>query len=111
MKGIHLRIYTYENTRHQGKLLYEWLLHKAMELGIPGGSVFRAMAGYGRHGVLHEEHFFELAGTEPVLVEFIMRPEQADALLDLLRREKVQAFYARIEAEFGIISADSGSPR
>ncbi|TCT25285.1 DUF190 domain-containing protein [Thermomonas haemolytica] len=104
MKGIHLRIYTYENSRHAGKPLYEWLLEAAKAQGIPGGSVFRAMAGYGRHGVLHEERFFELAGSEPVLVEFITAPEQADALLEHLQQEGVQAFYARIEADFGVIA-------
>ncbi|MFT3790053.1 MAG: DUF190 domain-containing protein [Rudaea sp.] len=43
-------------------LLYEWLLERARKLGIHGGSAFRAIAGYGRHGRLHEQQFFELAG-------------------------------------------------
>ncbi|MCL6620027.1 DUF190 domain-containing protein [Thermomonas hydrothermalis] len=103
MKGVHLRIYTHESSRHEGALLYEWLLEQARTLGIPGGSVFRAMAGYGRHGVLHESNFFELAGTEPVLVEFIAQPEQADALLDRLQTAGIQVFYARLEADFGIV--------
>jgi PII-like signaling protein len=30
------------------------------KLGIHGGSAFKAIAGFGRHGVLHEDHFFEL---------------------------------------------------
>ncbi|MCR6495044.1 DUF190 domain-containing protein [Thermomonas sp. S9] len=111
MKGIHLRVYTYENSRHEGKPLYEWLLHKAMESGIPGGSVFRALAGFGRHGTLREERFFELAGTEPVLVEFVAPRAQIEAFLDLLRQQDVQVFYAMIEAEFGIVSAGSESPR
>ncbi|MHB1592333.1 MAG: DUF190 domain-containing protein [Sulfuricella sp.] len=31
-----------------------------------------AIAGYGRHGILHEYHFFELAGDLPVMVEFVV---------------------------------------
>jgi PII-like signaling protein len=103
MKGIHLRFYTYESRKHGGALLYEWLLEFARERGVSGGSAFRAIAGYGRHGRLHEQHFFELAGDVPVLVEFICGAGQADALLDALRAEHVHLFYARSEIEFDCI--------
>jgi len=33
---------------------------KSQVYGISGGSAFRAVAGFGRHGKLHEETFFEL---------------------------------------------------
>ena len=102
MKGTHLRLYTYENRKHGGALLYEWLLERAKALGVNGGSAFRAIAGFGRHGKLHEQHFFELAGDVPVLVEFILGEEQADALIERLRREQIHLFYARIATEFGV---------
>ncbi|MGH8040763.1 MAG: DUF190 domain-containing protein [Rudaea sp.] len=100
MKGIHLRFYTYENRKHGTRLMYEWLLEFAKANGIHGGSAFRAIAGFGRHGRLHEEHFFELAGDVPVLVEFIAGEVEADALIAALRAEQVHLFYARIVAEF-----------
>jgi PII-like signaling protein len=103
MIGTHLRFYTYENRRHDGALLYEWLLEHAKKLGVHGGSAFRAIAGFGRHGRLHEQHFFELAGDVPVLVEFILSDSEADALLTALREENVHLFYARLEAEFEVI--------
>lgn len=103
MKGIHLRFYTYENRKHGSVLMYEWLLERAKTLGIHGGSAFRAIAGFGRHGKLHEQHFFELAGDVPVLVEFILAETEADALLGVLRAENVQLFYARLAAEFDSI--------
>jgi PII-like signaling protein len=102
MKGVHLRFYTYENRKHGGALLYEWLLEAARGLGVHGGSAFRAISGFGRHGRLHEQHFFELAGDVPVLVEFILGDAEADALLDLLRQEKVHLFYARVPTEFDL---------
>ena len=40
-------------------------------MGVHGGSAFRAIAGFGRHGHMHEETFFELAGELAVKVEFI----------------------------------------
>ncbi|MGH8091087.1 MAG: DUF190 domain-containing protein, partial [Rudaea sp.] len=87
MKGMHLRFYTYENRKHGGQLEYEWLLEFAKARGVHGGSAFRAIAGFGRHGKMHEEHFFELAGDVPVLVEFIADAESADALIAALRDE------------------------
>lgn len=101
MKGIHLRLYTYENRKHDGLPVYEWLLERARKLGIHGGSAFKAFAGYGRHGKLHEQHFFELAGEEPVLVEFVVTEEQSDRLLQLLVAEGLALFYARLPAEYG----------
>ena len=107
MIGVHLRLYTYENRKHRGTLVYEWLLDRARQLGIHGGSAFKAMAGYGRHGRLHEQHFFELAGDIPVVVEFILSEAQAEELLGLIRAEELHLFYARMQAEF----ADTGGPR
>jgi uncharacterized protein len=107
MKGTHLRFYTYENRKHDGTLLYEWLLERAKKLGVHGGSAFRAIAGFGRHGRFHEQHFFELAGDVPVLVEFILDDPHADALLDDLRREKIHLFYARVPTEFDVTDPDA----
>ena len=103
MKGIHLRLYTYENRKHQGLPVYEWLLVRARQLGIHGGSAFKAMSGFGRHGKRHEQHFFELAGEEPVLVEFVLTPIEADLFLELLKVEELHLFYARLPVEYGVV--------
>ncbi len=100
MNGVHLRFYTVESRRIHHQPAYDWLLEQAKEMGIPGGSAFRAMAGYGRHGRMHEAHFFELA-EEPVLVEFVLSEQQADEFLALLEKERVQLFHARLPASFG----------
>jgi PII-like signaling protein len=107
MNGIYLRFYVHENRKHHGLLLYEWLLETAKKSGIHGGSVFRAIAGYGRHGVLHEQHFFELAGDLTVEVEFLLSHEEADMLLAVLRREQVRIFYAKVAAEFGMLDGQN----
>lgn len=103
MQGTHLRFYTYASRKHGSALLYEWLLEFARRQGMHGGSAFRAIAGYGQHGRLHEQHFFELAGDVPVLVEFICGAAEADALLAALRSQDVHLFYARQATEFGTI--------
>ena len=110
MQGSFCRFYVHENARHKSRLLWEWLLEQANYLGIRGGSAFRAMAGFGRHHVLHEAHFFELAGTLMVEVEFIVTEEEAKRLLDLVAAEKVRVFYALIPARFGVLSPDASDP-
>jgi PII-like signaling protein len=103
MNGTLLRFYVHENRKHDHILLYEWLLEHAKKLGIHGGSAFRAIAGFGRHGVLHEEHFFELAGDMTVAVDFAVTDIEADQLLALVREENVRLFYTRIPIEYGIV--------
>ena len=110
MQGSFFRFYVHEGQRHHGRLVWEWLLEQGNRLGIRGGSAFKAMAGFGRHHVLHEAHFFELAGTLTVEVEFIVTPEEAQKLLDLLHEEKVRLFYAHTPAYFGVINPDASDP-
>ncbi|HOW75834.1 MAG TPA: DUF190 domain-containing protein [Candidatus Competibacteraceae bacterium] len=104
MKGTYLKFYVHEHRRHHGILLYEWLLERARKQGIHGGSAFRAIAGYGQHGVLHEDHFFELAGNLPVEVVFMISEEEAAQFLKLIEQEKVHVFYVVMSAEYGVIN-------
>jgi uncharacterized protein len=99
---ICLKIYVTELKHHNGKLLYEWILERAKAIGVPGGSVFRAIAGYGRHGRLHEETFFELSPDLPVELEFVASEAQIETLLDMLETEKLELFFVKFVAEAGI---------
>ncbi len=110
MKGVHLRFYTCENRHHHGVPVYQWLLDQAQKLGIPGGSAFKAMAGYGRNEKLHEQHFFELAGEVPVLVEFIADEDDARRLLERLAAERLALFHACLPTEYGIVGETLQSP-
>jgi PII-like signaling protein len=110
MQGSFCRFYVHENDRHHGRPLWEWLLEQANHLGIRGGSAFKAMAGFGRHHVLHEDRFFELGGALGIEVEFIVSDDETRQLLELLRREKVNAFYALVPARFGVIHPDAVDP-
>jgi PII-like signaling protein len=106
MKGTLLRFYVHENRRHRHRLLYEWLLEQAKQLGIHGGSAFRAIAGYGRHGVLHEERFFELAGDLTVEIDFAVSDDEAQLLIDRITAERVSIFYVRLPMEYGVIEGN-----
>ena len=105
MRCMCLRFYVTERQKHGGKLVYEWLLERAKALGVPGGTALRAIAGYGRHGVLHEETFYELAGDLPVEIEFVVSDQQADALLALLENERLSLYYVRMAVEAGVVGS------
>ena len=103
MNAVALRFYVHQPRRHGKDLLFEWLLQRAKEMGIHGGSAFFAAAGYGRDGVIHEQRFFELPETLPVMVEFIVSAEEADKMLDLVRAEKIHCFATRTPTEAIVI--------
>ena len=52
------------------------------------------------------KHFFELAGSLTVEVEFIVTDAESKQLLELIEREQIRVFYACIPARFGIINPD-----
>jgi uncharacterized protein len=104
MSAIALRFYVHQPRKHGTQLLFEWLLERAKEMGIHGGSAFFAAAGYGRHGVIHAQRFFELPEVLPVVVEFIVTPDEADRLLALVRAEKIHTFCTRTPTEVILIS-------
>lgn len=109
MQGQFCRFYVHEGDRHHSRPLWEWLLEQASRLGVRGGSAFKAMAGFGRHHVLHESRFFELAGSQAVEVEFIVTDDEAKQLIELLLREKVTVFYALVPARFGLLSSGTAA--
>jgi PII-like signaling protein len=99
-QGVQLSFYCHTRARHDGMLMYEWLLERAKKTGIGGGSAFRAMCGFGRHGVLHEEQFFELADDLAIKVEFLLTEAQAQTLLEAVRASGVDVVYAIAPASF-----------
>lgn len=101
MKGYQLKFYFHENQKHGGILLYEWLINKGKEIGIHGGSVFRAIAGFGRDGIIREEYFFELASNVSIEVVFILLEDKCADFLAFLEQEKLNIFFVKIPVEFG----------
>jgi PII-like signaling protein len=102
MKGIYLIFFVQENRTHHGVLAYEWLLEQARRLGLHGGTAFKAIAGFGRRGLIHADHFIELAGDLPVEVTFMATDEEAERLLAFLEAEGTSIFYVRMPAECGV---------
>jgi uncharacterized protein len=98
---IMLSFYVSEKQHHGSMPLYEWLLEEAKAMGVHGGSVFRAIAGFGRHGHMHEETFFELAGELAAKVEFIVEDALAEQLLEKVRNQGLKLFYVKQPVQAG----------
>jgi uncharacterized protein len=101
MNVVCLQLFVTESQRHHGKLVYQWLLDMAREMGVSGGSAFRALAGFGRHG-RHDAGFFELAGEVPVVVEFFVDEAMADRLLQAVSDAGLNLVFARLPAQTGV---------
>ena len=105
-KGTCLRLYVHENQRHKGVLMYEWLLEHGKKMGLHGGTAYRSIAGFGHHGRIHEQRFFELAGDQTIRVNFFVTDDEAEHMITLIEAEKIPMFYARFPVDFGIIGID-----
>lgn len=82
--GRLLRIYLNESDKYGGRPLYQWLLRKAREEGLAGGTVLRGLAGYGASSRLHTVKVMRLAADLPVVVEFVDSVEKIDAFLPVV---------------------------
>lgn len=100
MKGVCLTFYTHEFEKHEGRLLYEWLLEFARAQGLSGGSAFRGLAGFGHRGHFHEEHFFELASDVPVEVRFLLSQGEVLHFLESIKKEKIDLLYSEAPIQY-----------
>ncbi|HVI59099.1 MAG TPA: DUF190 domain-containing protein [Luteimonas sp.] len=101
MNGVYLKFYVQENLRHGDRLVHEWLVDAARELGLPGCSVFRSIGGYGHHHRLHRQAFVELQGTLPVEVVCALAPDEASRLVQHVATAGLALFFVRMPVEFG----------
>lgn len=91
--AICLKLVMLESHKHHGQPLHEWILRQAQQQGVAGATVYRAMAGFGRHGQLHEDRFFELAGELPLQIEIWADEPSVRTLLNSLQQQGVDVPY------------------
>ncbi|WP_342245172.1 DUF190 domain-containing protein [Pseudomonas sp. OTU5201] len=104
MKGYQLTLYTQQNRRHQGKMLADWVVGLAMDMGLRGATLVSGIEGFGHTRHLHSQHFFEMA-DQPMLIVMALSDAECDALLQRLEEEGVTLFYVKVPAEFGLLGA------
>jgi len=69
--GILLRIFAGESDTHDGKPLYQAVVHKARELGLAGATVLKGAMGFGANSALHTANVLELSTDLPILIELV----------------------------------------
>ena len=104
MNGFKLSFFTQQGRSHGVLSISDWLLNEAKELGIKGATVNVAQSGYGRDGVYHSAHFFEV-GEQPLEIQMAVKVEECERLFSKIEEEKMQIFYMKIPIEFGITGA------
>jgi PII-like signaling protein len=100
-QGLCVRFYVREGARQDGRPIHEWLFEQAKAEGIAGGSVFRASAGFGRHGMVADS-FFELAGKLPETVEFFGDPVVIERLIARISAANLKLIYVTYPVICGV---------
>jgi PII-like signaling protein len=74
-KWLRLRIYIGESDRYHGKPLYLHIPHELKSRGVKGATVFRGIAGYGSHSLIHTADILRLSEDLPVVIEVVEEEE------------------------------------
>jgi len=92
------RIYLTEGEHLHRKILKR--LHD--EEKVKGVTLFRAIAGYGESGVIHQSSLVDLSLNLPLVIEFFDTPEKIEQVLedlrDLVEPDHVITYAARSRA-------------
>jgi hypothetical protein len=86
-EGYLLRIFIGESDRHDGRLLYEWIVLKAREEGLAGATVMRGMMGFGAHSRMHTFKIERLSQDLPIIIEIVDTREKLEKFLSLIDNE------------------------
>lgn len=100
--GKLLRIFIGENDRHDGMMLYEWIVRTARENGLAGATVLRGLEGYGAHSRLHTAKVLRLSADLPIVIEIVDTEEKIEAFLPLIDEAVAEglATVERVEVRF-----------
>ncbi|MGR4065729.1 MAG: DUF190 domain-containing protein [Vulcanimicrobiaceae bacterium] len=83
--GRLLRIFVDETDRHGGQPLYTAIVEFLRSRGALGAIVFRAVEGYGSHGLIHAARAFAWQPNLPILIEVVERQAKVEEILPELR--------------------------
>jgi hypothetical protein len=76
-----MRVHIGERDRHDGKPLYEAIVHLLRDRGYAGATVTRAIMGFGATATLHTDKVLRLSVDLPIVVECVDSEAKIDAIL------------------------------
>jgi PII-like signaling protein len=83
-KGHLLRIFIGETDRHEGRPLYEWIVHRAREHGLAGATVLRGLEGFGARSRIHTAKVLRLSADLPIVIEIVDTREKIEDFLPVI---------------------------
>ncbi|KTB72201.1 hypothetical protein AO067_08125 [Pseudomonas viridiflava ICMP 13104] len=92
MKAFLVTFFTQQNRRYQGKMLGDWVVDLAKEMGLRGATLSTGIEGFGHTGRLHSSHFFELA-DQPTEIRMAITEDESEQLFKRLELEDISLFY------------------
>lgn len=102
MKGFLVIFFTQQNRRYQGKMLGDWIVDLAKEMGLRGATLSTGIEGFGHTGQLHSWHFFEMA-DQPTEIRMAITEDESERLFKRLELEEISVFYIKTPIEMGTI--------
>jgi hypothetical protein len=105
-----VRIFIGESDRWHHQPLETALLERLRREGFAGATVFRGVAGFGAHSVLHTSHLLELSHDLPVLVEIVDSEEHVQQRLLPILDEMVHEGLVTVE-KVRVLKYAAGAPR
>lgn len=94
--GQVLRVFVGETDKYQGIPVYEWVLKKAKEHGLAGGTAVRGIAGFGAHSQMHSSKILDISANLPIVIEIIDMPDKIEQFLPFVE-EAIKEGLATIE--------------
>jgi PII-like signaling protein len=102
MKGFLVIFFTQQSRRYHGKMLGDWLVDLAKEMGLRGATLATGIEGFGHTGQLHSTHFFELA-DQPAEIRMAITEDECARLFERLEAEDFSLFYIKAPIELGTV--------
>jgi PII-like signaling protein len=82
--GVLVRIFIGESDQWHHRPLATALIERLRRAGFSGATVFRGIAGFGAHSIVHTTQILRLSQDLPVLIEVVDTSERIEKLLPIL---------------------------
>ncbi|BAQ81412.1 MULTISPECIES: DUF190 domain-containing protein [Pseudomonas] len=109
MRGFLVIFFTQQSRRHQGKMLGDWIVDLAKEMGLRGATLSTGIEGFGHTGRLHSSHFFEFA-DQPTEIRMAITEDESDRLFKRLEAEDFSVFFIKTPIEMGSVGKNTNGP-
>lgn len=109
MNGFLVIFFTQQSRRHEGRMLGEWVVDLAKEMGLRGATMTTGIEGFGHSGQLHSSHVFELA-DQPIEIRLALTEDELTRLFERLDAEDLSLFYIKAPIELGTLGQKASQP-